>query len=404
MDARPLAAVVLAAGQGKRMGADVPKVLVEACGRSLVGHVLEALRPLGAQPVVIVHGFGGDAVRQALAGNNLSFAHQPEQNGTGHAVSCALPELGDFSGDVLVLCGDTPLLTTDVLCELVADHRESGRALTVLSAEVGEPGSLGRMLRGADGKLAEIKETSDASEEELAVCEVNTGVMVISSEQLASSLAELTPDNAQGELYLTDVPKLLLQRGLRVNAYKTTDAGAALGVNEPSELAEAVRILRSRYLDALLSAGVRIEDPETVRIDAGVEIGADTVVKGHTTLGPNLRVGAGCEIGPHATLGSGTVVGEQALLGSHVEILRSVIEDRARVPGPARLVDAAIGREAYIGPGTVTADEGGGRIVIGEGAHIGAGVVLEAPVTVGERARVEAGTVLTRGQNIPAGD
>ena len=138
MDARPLAAVVLAAGQGKRMGADVPKVLVEACGRSLVGHVLEALRPLGAQPVVIVHGFGGDAVRQALAGNNLSFAHQPEQNGTGHAVSCALPELGDFSGDVLVLCGDTPLLTTDVLCDLVADHRESGRALTVLSAEVSE--------------------------------------------------------------------------------------------------------------------------------------------------------------------------------------------------------------------------------------------------------------------------
>ena len=189
-----------------------------------------------------------------------------------------------------------------------------------------------------------------------------------------------------------------------MDAYKTPDSGAALGVNDTTDLAEAVRILRERYLAALLAAGVRIEDPATTRVDAGVEIGAGTVVKGHTSLGPDVRVGPGCEIGPHANLRAGTVVGEHALLGTHVEILRSVIEDRAQVPGPARLVDVAVGRAAYVGPGTVTADEGGGRIVIGEGAHIGAGVVLEAPVTVGERARVEAGTVLTRGRSVPAED
>jgi bifunctional UDP-N-acetylglucosamine pyrophosphorylase/glucosamine-1-phosphate N-acetyltransferase len=246
MTHRPLAAVVLAAGQGKRMGAPVPKVLVEACGRPLAEHVLAALAPLGADPTVIVYGHGGDLVQEVLKRKGLRFAHQPEQRGTGHAVQCALPQLEGFSGDVLVLCGDTPLLTTEVLRELVLDHRRAGRVLTVLSAVLEDPGSLGRILRSPDGALTDIREVADASAEERAVKEINTGVMVIAMEHLAAALGRLTPDNAQGEYYLTDVPRLLLADGLAVGAYATRDAGAALGVNNRDELAEAERLLRAR--------------------------------------------------------------------------------------------------------------------------------------------------------------
>jgi bifunctional UDP-N-acetylglucosamine pyrophosphorylase/glucosamine-1-phosphate N-acetyltransferase len=243
---RELAAVVLAAGQGKRMAAPGPKVLVRACGRALVEHVLDALAPLGPARTVVVYGHGGSAVRDALAGRELLFAHQPEQRGTGHAVQCALPALGGFAGDVLVLCGDTPLLTTGVLEALVADHRRADRALTVLSAELADPGSLGRILRDERGELRDIREIADATPAERAVSEINTGVMVIGIEHLAGALRRLTADNAQGEYYLTDVPGLLLGDGLAVGVCLTADAGAALGVNNPQELAEAVRLLQER--------------------------------------------------------------------------------------------------------------------------------------------------------------
>ena len=246
MTDRPLAAIVLAAGQGKRMGAPVPKVLVEALGRPLVEHVLAALKPLGADPIVIVHGHGGELVQERLHGRGLRFAHQQEQLGTGHAVMCALPALNGFAGDVLILCGDTPLLTTSVLRGLVADHRDQGRTLTVLSARLADPGSLGRVLRGADGRLEDIREAADATDRERAVNEINTGVMVIDMEHLGGALQRLKPDNAQGEYYLTDVPRLLLADGLAVDAFPTDDAGAALGVNNPDELAEAERLLSER--------------------------------------------------------------------------------------------------------------------------------------------------------------
>ncbi len=308
MQERPLAAVVLAAGQGKRMKADVPKVLVEACGRALVEHVLAALGPLGARPVVVVHGHGGDAVKTALKGSEVAFAHQAEQRGTGHAVQCALPALAGFKGDVLVVCGDTPLLTSAVLLDLVRDHGRNRRALTVLSAEVREPGSLGRILRGPDGRLRDIRETADATPAERAVKEINTGVMVAGIDRLAPALARLTPENAQGEYYLTDVPRLLLADGLPVDAFRTLDEGAALGVNNPLELAEAVRILRRRAVDRLLLEGVRIEDPDTARIDADVEIGPGTTLRPFTFVGAGARIGKRCRIGPFAHVPRGAVV------------------------------------------------------------------------------------------------
>jgi bifunctional UDP-N-acetylglucosamine pyrophosphorylase/glucosamine-1-phosphate N-acetyltransferase len=313
MAERPLAAVLLAAGQGKRMKADVPKVLVEACGRTLVEHVLASLAPLGAKPVVVVHGHGGDAVRTALGGRGLLFADQPEQRGTGHAVRCALPALRGFQGDVLLGYGDTPLLTAAVLTDLVRDHARKGRALTVLSAEVRDPGSLGRILRGADGRLRDIREVADATPAEKAVCEINTGVMVVDFARLGPALDRLTPNNAQGEYYLTDVPRLLLADGAPVDALRTLDEAAALGVNNPLELAEAVRILRRRAVDRLLLEGVRIEDPDTARIDADVEIGAGTTLLPFVSVGAGARIGRRCRIGPFAHVPRGAVLRDGAV-------------------------------------------------------------------------------------------
>lgn len=309
---RPLAAVILAAGLGKRMKADVPKVLVEACGRTLLEHVLAALEPVKAKPVVVVHGHGGDAVKAAVAGRGLLFAHQAEQRGTGHAVQSALPALKGFHGDLLIVCGDTPLLTGAVLSDLVRDHARAGRVLTVLSAEVREGGSLGRILRGPEGRLKDIRETADATPAERAVREINTGVMVIDLGRLAPALERLTPNNAQGEYYLTDVPRLLLAEGAVADAFKTSDEGAALGVNNPLELAEAVRILRRRAVDRALLDGVRVEDPDTTRIDAGAEIGAGTVVRPFTFVGAGARIGARCRIGPFAHVPRGAVVPDGA--------------------------------------------------------------------------------------------
>ncbi|MCK6458277.1 MAG: NTP transferase domain-containing protein [Planctomycetes bacterium] len=314
MQERPLAAVVLAAGQGKRMKADVPKVLVEACGRALLEHVLAALQPVASGPVVVVHGHGGDAVKAALAKSGVVLAHQAEQRGTGHAVQCALPALRGFGGDVLVVCGDTPLLTSAVLRDLVRDHARAQRALTVLSAEVREPGSLGRILRGPDGRLKDIRETADATPAERAVREINTGVMVAGIDRLAPALARLTPENAQGEYYLTDVPRLLLADGLPVDAFRTLDEGAALGVNNPLELAEAVRILRRRAVDRLLLEGVRIADPDSTRIDVDVEIGPGTTLLPFTFVGAGARIGRKCRIGPHAHVPRGAVVPDGATL------------------------------------------------------------------------------------------
>jgi len=341
MTARPLAAIVLAAGQGKRMRLPGPKVLAPCCGRSLVEHVLEALRPLQPEVTVVVHGHGGDAVRAALAGRDVRFAHQAEQKGTGHAVSCALPSLGGFDGDVLVLCGDTPLLTGEVLAALLDDHRSRGRALTVLSARLDAPGGLGRILRGPGGGLQRIVEAKDATAEELEVDEINSGVIVAERGRLGGALSRVRPDNRQGEFYLTDVPALLLTDGASVDAHRTDDDGCAFGVNTPLELAEATRLMRGRLLAHHLRNGVRIEDPGTTVIDAGAEIGEGTLLLPHTFLEGGVRVGAGCRIGPLCHVGRGAVLGAGAV-----------------VRGPA-----AVAEGARIAPGAVVGPRGAERSV-----------------------------------------
>ena len=362
MNAAPLAVVVLAAGQGKRMRAPGPKVLLPACGRALVEWVLDAVEPLRPRRTVVVHGHGGDAVRAALAPRGVAFAHQSEQLGTGHAVQCALPGLGHgdapdgdvLVGDVLVVCGDTPLLTPEVLAGLVERHREGGCALTVLSADVDPPGSLGRILRGPDGRLRAIREAADATESEREVREINTGVILVRGALLPESLARLGKDNAQGELYLTDLPAILLAGGHRVDAWKAPDASAALGVNNPLELAEAVGILRRRARERLLRAGVRLEDPETTVVDADVEIAPGTEVGPLVSVGTGARIAAGCRIGPHVRIGPRARVGEGAVLGAG-----AVLEGGAVVAAGARVAAGAVVESSErANPGAKSTDRG----------------------------------------------
>jgi len=407
---RPLAAIVLAAGQGKRMGAAVPKVLIETCGWAMVEHVLEAAAPLGAHPTVIVYGHGGESVRAALAGRDLLFAEQPEQRGTGHAVQCGLPALGLFDGDVVILCGDTPLLSHEVLRTLVDDHRASGRTLSVLSADLDDPGSLGRVVRGPDGEFVAIREAADASADELALREINTGVIVVDARALGAALHALRPDNQQGELYLTDVPEILLEgvsdaqdgEGPRVGVVRCDDPGAALGVNRPAELLEATAQLRRRLLERHAAAGVIIEDPATTVVDAGVEIGAGTTLRPFTSIAKGARIGKNCTLGPHVAVGPGSTLADRVRVGAHSELRGVTIEAGVRILGPARLVGAVIGSGAWLSPGVVSEGSADGRIVIGERAHIGAGAVLVAPLTVGAEARVGQGKVVTHDVGAPA--
>ncbi|MEE8105349.1 MAG: NTP transferase domain-containing protein [Planctomycetota bacterium] len=314
--AKPLAAVILAAGQGKRMKAGVPKVLVPCCGRTMVDHVIGAVAPLEPARIVVVHGHGGDQVKKSLAGRDVRFAHQREQKGTGHAVQCAIPQLEGFAGDVLVLCGDTPLLRTELLADLVADHQDAGRALTLLSADMADPGSLGRILRDADGAFVGIREVSDATPYELHISEINTGVVLIAKGHVGHSLGRLKSDNAQGEFYLTDVPALLRGDGIEVAAFRTTDETAALGVNNPVDLAEAVYRMRARIRAAHLTAGVKMPDPDSCVIDAGVEIGAGTVVNPFTWIEAGAKIGERCTIGPFARIERGEVVPSESVVSS----------------------------------------------------------------------------------------
>jgi len=405
MTARPLAAIVLAAGKGKRMRAAVPKVLLEACGRPLVEHVLEALRPLNAHPTVVVCGHGAAQVRDALRDRDVRFAEQERQLGTGHAVQCALPLLEGFRGDLLIVLGDTPLLTAEELLALVDAHRAAGRAMTVLTAEMDDPGSLGRIVRGRGGHLERIVEWKDASPEVRAIREINTGVMVVDFARLPAALGRLKSDNAQGEFYLTDVPGMLLSDGLEVDAHRAPDPGAALGVNTPVELERASAALRRRGTERLLDRGVWVEDVATTLVDADVEIGEGTILRPFTHVLRGARVGRNCRIGPHAVLREGVVVGDGAVVGSFVDLRACQVQAGARVEGHARLDGVSVGAHATVGAGAVTdgAGDGAGRTVIGDGARIGAGAVFVAPATVGEGAAVRAGTVVGRGGASAAG-
>jgi bifunctional UDP-N-acetylglucosamine pyrophosphorylase/glucosamine-1-phosphate N-acetyltransferase len=407
-----IAAVVMAGGLGTRMNSAVPKHLHPILGRRMVDWVLEAARPLAPEPLVVI---SSPETRNAFDGVPVAVQERPL--GTGDAVRSAREAVGDATS-LLVLSGDTPLLTGELLAGLVETHRRENAAATVLTFEPDDAGAYGRVVRGADGAVAAIVEAADASPEQLELQECNSSIYVFRAGGLWPALGALEPHNAQGELYLTDVVRDLVGRGERVVAHVAPDPLATAGVNTRAELAAAAATLRDRINLAHMLAGVTITDPASTWIEATVELEADATIHPFTVLRGATRVEAGAELGPHvvaidarvgpgATVGPfcylrpGTVLGARAKAGTFVELKQALIGEGTKVPHLSYIGDAEIGEGTNIGAGAITANfphrpgQPKGKTTIGDNVRVGVDTMFVAPVTVGDDAWTAAGAVVT---------
>jgi bifunctional UDP-N-acetylglucosamine pyrophosphorylase/glucosamine-1-phosphate N-acetyltransferase len=427
----------MAAGQGTRMRSAMPKVLHEICGRPMVAWPVLAAREAGAGRICVIVSPERD-LSDALPDETETIV-QPEADGTGGALRAAADVVRD-SDTVVILSGDHPLVSAQIIDELIATHRDADAAATVMTTEMEDPGSYGRIVRGPDGdieRIVEAKAPGDATPEELSIREVNAGTYAFAGPTLAEALERLSNDNAQGEYYLGDVLPLLRDSGLRVTAYRAPDPGVNLGINDRADLARVADEARRRILVGHMRAGVTVEDPGATWIDADVEIGADTTILPGTTLRGRSSIGAGSTIGPMTTLVDSRVgdrslvvhsylfscevaddatvgpfaylrpdahIGEGAKAGTFVEIKNSRIGAGAKVPHLSYIGDAEVGEGSNLGASTVTANYDGRnkyRTKIGKNVQTGVDTTFVAPVQVGDDAYTGAGSVIT--EDVPPG-
>ena len=431
-----LAAVILAAGQGTRMKSGLPKVLHRVAGKAMLAYVVETALALQACPIIPVVGHGADEVRDAMSNQDLRFALQAEQLGTGHALLCAEEALSGFSGDLLLLCGDVPLLQKKTLQALIGHHRQHAACVTILTANMDNPAGYGRIIRGAEG-VDRIVEEKDATNSERQVREINTGIYLFRAPQVFSLLRDVDKCNAQGEYYLTDVVAAARQAGERVEALLIDDAEEAMGINDQIQLAESGGIMRQRINDAHQRAGVSLIDPAATYIDADVTIGAGTVIHPGVHLRGRTKIGSGCEIepgavvtdcsigdrvhikpgsvlsessvgndcaiGPMAHLRPGTVLAGSNKIGNFVETKKAVIGEKSQASHLTYIGDASLGKNVNVGCGTITCNYDGvnkHQTTIGDDVFVGSDVQFVAPVTIGRGSLIGAGSTIT--MDVPA--
>ncbi len=425
--------VVLAAGLGTRMKSRKAKVLHQAGGLTLIEHVAAAAVAIAPpERIAVVVGYQAELVEAALRGRGVRFAMQREQLGTGHAVAACRELLEPLGGEVLILLGDCPLLSPATIERLVSAQRGSSAAATVITTVLDDPAGYGRIVRGEDGSVAAIVEHKAATDAERAICEINSGIYCFRGELLWKHLGQIGTDNPAREYYLTDIVEILRRHGHTVAPLLIEDPSELLGINTRAELAEVDAIFRARKVRQVMLDGVTVEKPETVTIDAGVEIGADTVVEpfarilGRTTIGEDCRIGAcsivrdselaagaevlpftfidssrvgpGAHIGPYARLRMNARVKAGARVGNFVEMKNSELGEGAKSQHLAYLGDATIGDRANVGAGTITCNYDGARkhrTAIGAGAFIGSNSTLVAPIEIGAGSYVAAGSVIT---------
>lgn len=425
-----LTVVILAAGQGKRMNSDLPKVLQPLAGRPLLAHVITTARELEPDAINIVYGYGGEAVRDVFAESDLNWSHQSEQLGTGHALAQALSSIPD-DHQILVLYGDVPLVRAESLKPLLAHG--SGDEVVLLTAYVDEPRGYGRILRNEKREISGIVEEQDASAQELAISEINTGLMRLPCGPLRGWLNDLSNDNVANEYYLTDAVLMAVRDGVEVAGLPAADLSEGLGVNSRRQLAAAERVLQWRYADSLMEQGVTLADParfdvrghltvgRDVFVDAGVLFEGEVELGDRVHIGPNTVIsnsklgddclihpnsviagviaGPQCEIGPFARLRPGTELSERVKIGNFVEVKASNVAAGSKMNHLTYVGDSSIGGSVNVGAGTIVCNYDGAvksRTVIGDGAFIGSGVMLVAPVEVGSGATIGAGSTVTK--------
>ena len=404
--------VILAAGQGKRMHSDLPKVLHPIAGKPMLSHVLDTARKLAAGRICVVYGHGGERVREALDAADLAWARQEPQLGTGHAVMQALPHL-DPDVPTVVLYGDVPLIRAETLDRLI--RVSDGGALALLTVQLAEPRGYGRIVR-ADGRVVRIVEEKDADDAEREIDEVNTGILVAPTSALARWLPGLGNRNAQGEYYLTDIVALAVGEGMAVEVAQPAAAWEVEGVNSKAQLAALERIHQRNIANELMERGVTLADPARIDVRGELVCGKDVfidvncVFEGRVELRDGARINAHCVIhdavvgprsiiGPFARLRPGTVLGEDVHVGNFVEVKNSTIADHSKANHLAYVGDATVGSRVNVGAGTITCNYDGAnkfRTVIEDDVFIGSDTQLVAPVTVGRGATLGAGTTLTR--------
>ncbi|HAS29356.1 MAG TPA: bifunctional N-acetylglucosamine-1-phosphate uridyltransferase/glucosamine-1-phosphate acetyltransferase [Alcanivorax sp.] len=424
-----LAVVILAAGKGTRMKSDLPKVLHPIAGRPMVQHVVDAAGALDPDNTVLIYGHGGDAVRQAVTGSRLQWAEQAEQLGTGHAVAQALPHLEEDV--VLVLYGDVPLIQPQTLRDFVA--RVDDQSLALMTLTLDDPSGYGRVIRDGDGKVRRVVEQKDASDDEKAVREINTGILACTRRFLNDSLPRLSNSNAQGEYYLTDLIAMAVDAGMEVVTEQPGHAWEVDGVNDRVQLARLERVYQRVRAESLMRAGVTLLDParldirgnlqcgQDVTLDINTVLEGDVVIGDRVTVGPNClirnaRIGSGthieansvvdgavvgeeCQVGPFARLRPGTELAAGAKVGNFVETKKAYVGEGSKVNHLTYIGDSRIGKGVNVGAGTITCNYDGVnkfQTVMKDGAFIGSNSSLVAPVTIGENATVGAGSVVTK--------
>ena len=426
--------VILAAGMGTRMKSKMPKVLHKVCGKPLSKWVIDASKAAGADKVCAVVGHKAETVKEVL-GDVCEFALQAEQKGTGHAVMQAIDVIKNSKGEVVILNGDTPLITAETINKAIEYHKNNGNQATVITAILDDATGYGRIVRDNDGSVLKIVEQKDASEEEKKINEVNSGMYVFDAQSLVYALDKITPNNAQGEYYLTDTLEILLSAGKKIGGYAISDNDEIRGINDRVQLNEAEKIMQKRINEYHMRNGVTMRNPESVYIEDGVEIGNDTEICQNVTIKSGTKIGSDCvigsgsmldravihdgvdvlssvilesevdegtHVGPFAYIRSNCHVGKEVKVGDFVELKNSNIDDGTKISHLTYIGDSDVGKRVNFGCGTVTCNYDGKkkyRTTIGDDCFVGCNTNFVSPINVGDGVYIAAGSTIT--EDIP---
>jgi len=402
---KSIAAVILAAGRGTRMKSDIPKVLQELHHRPILSFLIKTLEIVGIEKKALVVNVADKDIRNTF--DMLEIVTQEKPLGSGDALKQAGAYLQKFKGHVLVLCGDTPFITGKTIKKLIEKHKANKASCTLLTAQVGNPSGYGRILRDDSDDIIKIVEEKDLSLYEDTIGEINVGCYCFNKEDLFFYIDKIKLNSKKKEFYLTDIVEILKHNNKKVLSVSCDDPSEYIGINSRMDLASAEDMIKTKVLEAIMSAGVTITDPASTFVDIDAKIGKDTIIYPHTIIEKDVVVGEHCKLGPFAHLRGGTRIEGRVEIGNYVELVRTKVSSGTKIKHMTYLGDTEVGKNVNIGAGTITANFDGknkNRTVIGDNAFIGVGAILIAPVKIGSGATIGAGSVVTKNKDVPAGE